>query len=541
MIKKILGIIEDQKKSITDWLLGFTTIFFVRLILESLSSPTYSGIAPTDAYTIIHYYLYFACTTLGTVLIFGYFLKDYYYASKLTLFGLPLIWLAPILDIIFSGGKGYKMMYIFQSGFYTIYNYFTFFGSNFTYGATIGIRIGIAISILGIGYLVFIKTKSKLKCFLLILSLYSFVFFIFNLPAILYFFSHLLNPTATYSQVVQYFELLINKSNIYHNTLREGASSVSTIRLLELGFNKLMSQILYLISFIFTLAIFYNLDRNKFKIIIKNSRAERITSYILLLLCGSGYAYLLGLGNNLLWIDFLSLFCLIISWFCLWMHAVHTNDIVDVEIDRISNKNRPLVSSQVSTKDMYETGYIWLIFALFGSWSVGFYPFFMSLIYISAYSSYSMYPLRLRRFPIISSFLISIAGLATILAGFFFVSVNKYFKTFPILLSIGIITMVTLAINTKDLKDVEGDSENGIITIPTLFPKYGHKIVGVMFGLSLLLVPVFLQIYTIFLFSIPCAILGYIYINKKPYSETPLFYIRFTFLLLVIINFLFKY
>ncbi|KND50231.1 MAG: hypothetical protein AB198_02770 [Parcubacteria bacterium C7867-003] len=91
MIKRILEIINNQKVTITGWLLGFTTIFFVRLLLESLSSPSYSGLAPTDPYTVIHYFLYFSCVTIGTILIFGYFSKDYIYASKLTLFVLSYL------------------------------------------------------------------------------------------------------------------------------------------------------------------------------------------------------------------------------------------------------------------------------------------------------------------------------------------------------------------------------------------------------------------------------------------------------------------
>lgn len=540
-LNKILKQIEDQKITITGWLLGFTTIFFVRLLLESLSSPSYSGLAPTDPYTVIHYFLYFTAVTTGTILIFGFFSRNYSYAVKFTLFGFTLIWLAPILDLLLSRGNGFRMMYLFDSGSHILYNLLTFFGNNLTFGATIGIRIGVAISILGIGYLIYIKNNSKFKTFLSMILLYVFVFLIFNLPAVVYTLTHIAKPNALGPEVVDYFNFLINNSNIHHNTLREGFSSVSSVRFLELGFDKLCSQILYLLSFIFALTIFYKIDKNKFKAVLKNSRIERITSYILLLLCGSGYAYLKGLSGEIYWIDFISLFCLIVSWFCLWMHAVHTNDVVDIEIDKISNKERPLTSQTVTIEEMTDTGHLWLVFALLGSWCVGFYAFFFSLIYISAYSTYSIYPLRLRRFPLISSFLISIAGLATILSGFYFISMNKNFRTFPIFLSLGIITMITLAINTKDLKDLEGDSRNGIMTIPTLFPKHGHKIVSILFGLSLLLVPLFLKMPTIFFFSVPCALLGYIYINKKPYSETPLFFIRFTFLTLVILNYLYLF
>ncbi|KND50232.1 MAG: hypothetical protein AB198_02775, partial [Parcubacteria bacterium C7867-003] len=209
--------------------------------------------------------------------------------------------------------------------FYLIYNFLTFFGNNLTSGATVGIRIGILISILGIGYLVYLKTSSKFRALLSVLFVYVVTFLVFSLPAMVFTFTHITNPSFLGTETIGYFDFIVNNTNIFHNTLREGTVSVSSSRFLELGFDKLMSQILYLLTFIFTLILFYKFDLKKFKAILKNSRPERITSYTLLLLCGSGYAFLIGLNNQLHWVDFMSLFCLIISWFCLWMHAVHTN------------------------------------------------------------------------------------------------------------------------------------------------------------------------------------------------------------------------
>ncbi len=172
---------------------------------------------------------------------------------------------------------------------------------------------------------------------------------------------------------------------------------------------------------------------------------------------------------------------------------------------------------------MRETGYIWLAIALLGSWCAGFYPFFMSLVYVASYYIYSSPPLRLRRFPIISSFLIGIAGLATILAGFFFVSTTKQVQTFPIFLAVGIIIMITLAINVKDMKDIEGDKANSILTLPILFGKNGPKIVGLCFAMSFLLVPIFLSFYFSYIFALPAAIIGYMLVTKKQYREEPIF------------------
>ncbi|MEQ1561419.1 MAG: UbiA family prenyltransferase [Nitrospira sp.] len=529
-LNKILDEIKNQKITILGWGLSFVGILFVRFILESLSSPTATGIIPSDPYTLIHYILFFLSLTIGTSIILGYFTKDYTVSPKIILFGLPLLWLAPIVDIIFSHGKGYRMMYVFDTGNRIIFNFFTFFGTNFTSGATYGMRIGIALSIIGIGFYIWLQSKKIVKSVLGALVIYILVFIVGSLPGVIYTLSHINSSTSTNSEVVFYLEKIINQSTIYHNTLREGVSSVSRGRLIELTFDKLISQILFILSFVFAGFLFWKIDSKKFWVIIKNARLERVNFYTASLLCGMGFAYINNLGNKLVWIDIFGVLCLIFSWISLWMYAVHTNDVIDIEIDKISNKNRPLVKKEVDKEEMGDIGKAWLAFALLGSWCAGFYPFFMSLVYVATSYIYSSPPLRLRRFPIVSSFLIGIACLSTILAGFFFISVYKQIQAFPILLAVGIVVMVTLAINFKDIKDIEGDKENGIVTLPILFGKNGVKVVAVCFAISILTVPFFLSFPLLYFISIPSAIAGYKIITQKPYREKPIFVLRFVFL-----------
>jgi 4-hydroxybenzoate polyprenyltransferase len=291
-----------------------------------------------------------------------------------------------------------------------------------------------------------------------------------------------------------------------------------------------MSQILFILSVLIGLFLLWKINREKFLSIVKNARPERINFYTASLFCGIVFAYINRLGNPIVPIDILGALCLFISWTALWMHAVHLNDIYDIEIDKISNTDRPLVKNSLTVVEMADTSKLWLAVALIGSWSAGFYPFFMALVYIACSYIYSVPPLRLRRLPLIPSFLIGVACLATILAGYFFISTTKEIYAFPIFLSLGIVTMVTLAINFKDIKDIEGDRANGIMTIPNLFPKYGLKIVATLFSISVLLVPVFLQFYLLYIISIPTAIIGYVILVKKPYVEKNIFILRFFFL-----------
>jgi 4-hydroxybenzoate polyprenyltransferase len=397
-------------------------------------------------------------------------------------------------------------------------------------------RIEIIIFLGGIGFYVWLKRKSIWPSILAIFSSYLLIFLVGSIPGLLYTLTHISNINSTNIDVFSYINNLIIHSNIFHNTLHETAFSVTPIRFFELGFNKLVSQILFIMSIAFVSILFYKTDYEKFKIIIKNSRLNRIIFYLSLLFLGMGFAYVMGY-RLISWVDILSTLCLIISWINIWLYAVQINDIEDVEIDKISNKNRPLVQGTISIENMKEVGYVFLGTALLGAWSVGFYQFYMSIIGLFVSYIYSAKPLRLKRIPILSTFLISIACLITVLAGFFFVSIDKTFQTFPTLLILGILTIFTLGINIKDMKDIEGDRAGGIKTLPVIFRKRGANIVGLCFALSLLLVPIFISFYILYIISIPLAIIGYKLITKIPYRETPVF--RLVFMFLILMTFLF--
>jgi len=291
-----------------------------------------------------------------------------------------------------------------------------------------------------------------------------------------------------------------------------------------------MSQILFIISIFIGLLLLWKINKEKFISVLKNSRPERINFYTASLFCGIVFAYINRLGNAIVPMDIFGVVCLFVSWTALWMHAVHLNDIYDIEIDKISNTDRPLVKNSLTVSEMRDISKLWLGVALLGSWCAGFYPFFMALVYIGCSYIYSVPPLRLRRLPLVPSFLIGVACLATVLSGYFFISTIKEIQAFPIFLSVGIVIMVTLAINFKDIKDIEGDRLSGIMTIPNLFPRYGIKIVAILFSTSILLVPIFLKFYLLYIISIPTALIGYRILVKKPYIEKNIFFLRFFFL-----------
>lgn len=538
MIDGIIKKIENQSVSIGQWIAAFVGIVFVRYFFEVLSSPTPSGIIQSDAYALVHIGLFFLTITLGIICIVGYFTKNYTGTAKVTLFMLPIVWLAPILDIILSHGKGYIMSYIYDTHSALFFDIFRFFGPQLMHGATYGMRIDYTILLFVIGWYVWLKRKNISRVVVTLAFLLVFMFVIGTIPSLLYTFTHLNAQNPTPSSILYYINDLVTKSNIYFNTLHEGAMSVSPLRFMQIGFDKLMSQILFILSTILATIFFWKTDREKFKAVIKNVRLERVFYYMTSFIFAVGFAYLINLEGSFSWVDVLGLVCLLISWFGVWMYSVHVNDIADFKIDEISNPNRPIVQKKITGDEMRQIGYIYLALALLGSWSAGFYPFFMALVGVAVSYIYSASPLYLKRVPILTTFLISIVCLSAALAGFFFVSTSKEIRIFPMLVAMGILVVFTLETTFKDMKDVAGDSAQGMFTLPTLFKNNGDRVVGLCFAASFLLVPVFLSFYDLFVLAIPAAIVGYKIITKKPYKEKWVFVLHFSFYISILFLFI---
>jgi 4-hydroxybenzoate polyprenyltransferase len=127
---------------------------------------------------------------------------------------------------------------------------------------------------------------------------------------------------------------------------------------------------------------------------------------------------------------------------------------------------------------------------------------------------------------------IGLCYLTAILAGFFLISPIKNVSIFPSKLIMAVVLIITLLSHARDMKDMEGDKAVGIKTVLVLFGDiWGPRVVGIFAAVSFILIPIFSEIYTLFLSAIPAAVISYLFINKKPYSEKPVVWTYFWFIL----------
>ena len=148
------------------------------------------------------------------------------------------------------------------------------------------------------------------------------------------------------------------------------------------------------------------------------------------------------------------------------------NDIYDVEVDRINSPHRPLVNGQVTMKEAYL-----LSFLLLGGTeylTIKFLPFNLQMIIQLAILQVLIYTPILKRVFLIKniscaaliSFSIFFNGLAA--AGNTLLSTNKNFGLLGIALSFIFFGSWSNEL-ILDMRDIEGDNNNNIVTIPTLF------------------------------------------------------------------------
>jgi 4-hydroxybenzoate polyprenyltransferase len=229
-------------------------------------------------------------------------------------------------------------------------------------------------------------------------------------------------------------------------------------------------------------------------------------------------------------VDVLALIILLVAYFCAWIFAVGVNDIVDIEIDRVSNPDRPLVTSTITEDEMHSANLVFLLLSFIGAFLVGYWALFAMMLFTAAYYVYSAPPLRLKRVPVLATFLIALASLSAAAAGFYFASPVQLASAFPWRLLILVLIFFTLVTNVKDIKDVDGDRAAGIATIPTIFKGHvGKTIVGAMLAIAFLSVPVILASAALFIPSLIAAAIGYYFAVAEPYHERRIFILYFVY------------
>lgn len=542
-LKTIVEKIENNKQ------ISFGVVFlliyiasFLRSFLENYANFDSQNRIMGVIDTFFHYPFWFFGIFISTSIILALFTRERIEKiGRLGVISSFMVVLPPIIDLIIRGGAQTRYSFIVGTFSDLATSFLTFFGgvAGGTHGATAGMKMEIILVMLAIGFYIFNKTKKFLRAAAGVLALYAIIFIFISSPTFIFAAKNAFSvdrQEINYQTINNFYSrqeladsFTKNRTFIVENnnddlSVAQGANNIYSTTL----------SIIFLIADILLLGWWFWLyDAKKFVAVIKNFRFLRITHYSLMVFAGIYFGIKFSEQSPITslfdFVSFISLFaCLLFSW----LFAVWENDEVDIEIDKISNSDRPLVKNIINIEEWRVLKYLFLFFALSFAFLGGLYLFIFALLFLSLYHIYSIPPLRLKRFFGISSLLVAFNnGLMPVLMGFFLSSGTENLQKFPGRYFWGILIVFFLVEHAKNLKDFEGDKEAGIQTLPVMLGLKSAKLAsGILVFFAALLVPIFFYLNVItFITAVFFGMMMFFAINKEKFKEKYVFIIYFIF------------
>jgi 4-hydroxybenzoate polyprenyltransferase len=285
---------------------------------------------------------------------------------------------------------------------------------------------------------------------------------------------------------------------------------------------------LLIITVVILPLLFFIFQKKLFKAIVSDIRLGRILHYIALMVFGASLFFKAAGAYDKITLDTLILFCLFaVTLVYAAVFAIVTNNIEDLEADKITNPYRPLVKNTVQQRPYFLAGIICLSVALLTAILVNV-GLFISILLISiGYYIYSCKPFRLKRIPFLSKFIIGLNSLTVTVGGFCLAGGQP--GDFPLVWLIFILFPLSLSANFVDLKDIEGDRQTGIKTLPVFFgEKKALVIISVSTFITYIFAGVILNVFWVYPLVILSAVLHIWFLFKKPYKEAPVFFVFLT-------------
>ncbi|MDD2487712.1 MAG: UbiA family prenyltransferase [Candidatus Gracilibacteria bacterium] len=488
--EKLFSKIENDDGNIFGYVFSLFFVITLRNIIEFYITKSYFGL---DFYALFHTYSFFYAIIFTLIFVIFIFVRgrllDVF--KTVTFFSL-IITTPPIFDYLINFGVGSNMTYILDKNA-VYHNFITFFGGLNNTGVSYGMKLEIIFAIISsFSYGYFYKKISFLRSIFLSFSIYL-VFFIFAIYPVFI------------QEILQFFGMYYNSGNIF------------------------LVQNFVIILFVFQILFFYFSDKRFFSTLLKDSRLSRQLHFILFMVIG----FFIGLyskDTNMLNLKILHdssyLFGLLTSVISLVYgiyFSIVSNNFIDIDIDMISNKDRPLVlDSKLDKRKYLLFGIISLLLSFIYGSAAGNNTLFLIILFIGNYFIYSMPPFRLKRVPFFSKMTISFNTFVTCLIGFSIT--NPDLKSFPIILAIFIIIGFLFVIQFIDIKDYEGDKKNGINTISVILGlELSKKIIGWFFIGLYLLAGIFLKDIIMLVLCLAFGFINYYLINKPVYREGVIF------------------
>lgn len=377
--------------------------------------------------------------------------------------------------------------YLFDDAQGLLLRYITFFGDQPHNGITYGTRIMIACALALISIATYVSTKNVRRAAMAFIVTYTIFFIMSSTPSLL---TYTLDNARYNANAAIVASKIASPTTIFNNQIGDALNAINIK--MTLLYTAILTILLLIISYRFRRALSISLWRNM--------RPIQSLYHIGLLIVGIFTAIIFG--NIHVSLDFFSLIAFAIlccGIIMAWYSTVVFNDIIDIDIDRISNVQRPLVKKMIDPEAYRSIGHLFCLLSLIFVAMLNVYAAAVLLGYHAISYLYNTPPLRLKRFPIVATFLAAIASFFIVVIGYVIVVPSHSLIGFPPQIAILLIISYTISLPIKDLKDIHGDAQNKIYTIPVLFgEKFARLAIGTGIFASFLLSIIALNTWALF-------------------------------------------
>lgn len=489
--RKLIPSIENPDTPFLHYILGFFSWVTLRNFLEIFSDKArvFFRLLPETnilyfaawqglMISFLHYYFFWT----GTALLIGILVylctkENLGKIFRIVLFFSFILNITPLFDLLISRGSGFDISYMYPK------NITQFLP--LPQGATPGVKVTFITALALVFLYCLVKTRRFLRSALTAFSLYAVLMVFALLPLLL--------KSRSPIPLIRFFSLLITAE---------------------------------------TLIICYIQNRAYFFAILKDIRLTRILHFQLMFLLGIFLAK--PLFKELFRQNILSFILSLLAIAGAWIAAVMLNNLADLEIDRVSNPGRPLVTGAIPQNAYKKICLLIFLLALLSAAAINFSTLFFTLLIIGNSVIYSLRPFRLKRIPLFSKMFISFNSLSLVMLGYMFA--GKELLDFPPMVIWYFLIFITLCLNFIDLKDYEGDKATGILTLPVILGmKKAKLLTGIFF---LITYPIMALVFADLRLFAPGLLLGalqFFLINTGNYREKPVLLTHLAGLLLLLI------
>lgn len=516
---KLIESIENTPLTLKSFSVAFFALIIARLTVENTLGLFRESSFFFFFFEFTHTLLFFLCSFLIMLpIVWWAGAVDLKKAANILLFGFLIILTPPIIDTwIFQGGHFWSF-YEFDGLRGLFIRFFTLFGDTPDIGITYGVRVEVVLVTIALGLYAFLKSGRVRKGLLVSLLSYTTLFILGTFPSwitllVLAFQKGLFAITS--SDVAALF---LSPEQVLGRDLSDFRSVLNF---------KMSLVYALLISLLGSLLLFRQAP-TYFLALLRNARFPQLVYHAGLLFLGMLLALYFSDGHfEFEFFHLLGIIVLLIAVESAWLASVIINDIHDTKIDALTNPDRPLIKSTIPTELYSVFSALFFIVSLVFSGIVSFSALLILLAYQAIAWLYSAPPLRLKKYPLLATFLAAFAGILVLIAGATSLSETHDISTLPLPILSYLFIAYFLALPIKDFKDIAGDRNDHVYTIPVLLgAELGKQVIGALTFLLFVFSPFVLHARPLFFPALLFGALAFLALQKGTNDEASFFAYR---------------